>query len=199
MRIKVLILTVLSIIVLAGCSSTGDIKFINKTKHNVYVTTNNKDITVPGNQDYKLSIDTGKQFLFTDDTKKIKVGIDGETYCLENNIHFTYINVEANKTTTVYFNPSYASIKVINNSDKTIKVLSFTQHFDNGDSNPSANILDHFLEPNETAYFRILPSTTANHFYYTFSIQFTDNTEIDAGDQSNVLEVDDQYLWEINP
>jgi hypothetical protein len=198
MKIRLIILSVLVTILLTGCSSTGDINFINKTKHNVYVTTDNKDITVPGNQNYKLSIDTGKQFLFTDDTKKVKVGIDGETYCLDNNVHFTYINVEANKTSTVYFNPSSASIKVINNSDKTIKTLSFTQHFDNGDFSSSANILTHFLEPNESDYFRILPSTTANHFYYTFSIVFTDSTVINVGDQSNVLEVDDQYLWEVN-
>ena len=198
MKVKILILAALSIILLAGCSSTGDIKFINKTNHNVYITTDNKDITLQGNESYKLSIDTGKQFLFTDNTKKVKVGIDGETYCLENDNHFTYLNVEANKTTSAYFNPSTASLKVINNSDKTIKTISFTQHFDNGDFNSSANILPNFLEPNETDYFRILPSSIDNHFYYTFTIVFTDNSQINAGDQNNILEVDDQFLWEVN-
>ncbi len=198
MKFKVFILMILIAILLAGCSSSGDIKFINKTKHNVYITTENKSITLAGNQTYKLSIDTGKQFLFTDNSKKVKVGLDGETYCLGNGNHFTYLNVEANKTTDAYFNPSYASIKLINNSDRTIKSLIFTQHFDDGTYSSSANLLSHYMEPDDVVYYRILPSSLSDHFYYTFAIKFSDDTTLSVGDEANVLEVDDQYLWEIN-
>jgi len=210
---KNFLILVLVLVILAGCSSEGDIKVVNRTKHPLYITVKGNDYTIAGSEDpvgspvkKTISIDTGKEFLFWNgDDKKVDIHLEGETFMLQeadingypSGIFFTEttVNVSPDETTKVYCDPTHGSVKVINQIENDI--IEFRVKKNGGNFNPvdtnTGSSLDPLwsIAPGDSVWARLQASTDDNPAYYEFQVVL-DNyqyLEYPAGE----IEVDDQF------
>ena len=206
---RTLILLTLMILIILGCSTEGDIKFINRTRHNLYFSVKGNDYILEGATDEmiaeekgtskSISVDTGKEFLFWGaDTKKVDIELEGETFLIGDTITTTTVEVKPNETTRIFTDPTHASVKVINNSEQNVSDLFYFTDYDGtmvylGSDIPSGEI-----------FFKQIPfATNDDVFFYTFVVEFSDSLGLEQqffggpGDPDAFLEIDEQYLIEL--
>ncbi len=214
---KKLILGLLLLVVLAGCSTEGKIKVINRTKNNLYFSLKGDDYTIPGateemiNDDKgtskTVSFDTGTKFLmFAPDDTEIELYLEGETFLMNSGETLTTVEVEPNETYRVYADPTHACVIVKNSSGLDIIELKSTQIF--SETNPDVNdtrILTNNI-PTGTEYYKQLVfvadnAPTDDRFFYQFEVTFTDSTQETFGgygESASFLELDDKFEIELN-
>ncbi len=206
---KKLLIILLPILILIGCSSEGEIKIINRTDYNLYFSIKNNDYILEGSQSsdptQSIDIDTGRQFLFWgDDEKAVAMHLEGETFILQdadasgnpNGLFYTEttLHVEPDKTLKVFCDATHAGVKLINNSFQNVE--NFSYFTDDSDTLKTLN-----YEPilsGETFWSRLKASTVWDSIIYSFVVEFEDGT-IDDSTNTDIegLNLDEQYLIEL--
>ncbi len=202
---KKLIPLILLIIIVAGCSTEGDIKFINRTEHPLYFTVKGDDYILEGSEDVddpntkSISIDTGSKFLFWGgDTEKVDLYLEGETFLMQEADLYgnpsglytaeTTLQVEPDETTKIYCDPTHAGVKLVNSSLSNIIEFSYSSNYGN-----YITINDDDIPPGESFWARLNPSSPDNTIFYSFRVTLDDYRVfiLDAGE----LGKDDQFEW----
>ena len=197
------------IIILAGCTSEGEIKIINRTDHNLYFSIKDSDYILAGSEasdpSQSIDIDTGRQFLFWgDDEKAVAMHLEGETFMLQdadasgnpNGLFYTEttLHVEPDKTLKVFCDASHAGVKLINNSLQNVEYLSY--YTDDSDTLKTLNYNP--ILSGETFWSRLKASTVWDSVLYSFVVEFENGT-IDDSTNTDIegLILDEQYLIEL--
>lgn len=197
---------IILLVFLVGCSTEGDIKFINRTEHPLYFSVKGDDYTLDGSTEIgspetkSISVDTGSKFLFWGgDTKKVDIHLEGETFLMQqadNNgnptgLYYTEttVNVEPDETTKIYCDPTHAGIKVVNLSSNTIIEISYSKN--QGNYAPLNG--NNEIEPGDSFWARLDASSNDYPLFYSFRIVTQDYQSyiLDGGE----LEKDDQFEW----
>lgn len=187
-----------------GCTSQGDIKIINRTEHNLYLSLQNKNYIISGTETLQTEIDIGNHFLFFGTQEKdIDIKLEGETFMMQeanNGVPTgeyrteTTIKVEADKTTKLYCDPTHAGVKLINFSNKDI--ISF-QYFTNKSSD-HISLIEDSLFPADSVWSRLQATVSADSIIYSFLIE-DETGQIDSSYQDiDWLGIDEQLRieWE---
>ncbi len=206
---KKLIIPTLLIIILAGCSTEGDIKIINRTDHNLYFTIKGNDYILGGSEtsdpDMTISVDTGKQFLFLgQDYMEIDLHLEGETFMMQDAINGipieeyfteTTIRVKPKETLKIYCDPTHAGVKMINNF--AVDVIDLAYYTD--DSNIPISIIEQPIVVGDFAWSRLTATAEDDSISYSFIIEFA-NGFIDSTSFVNIndLTVDEQLRIELD-
>ncbi len=199
---KVLFPFILLIIIIAGCSTEGDIKIINRTDHNLYFTIKGNDYILEGsetsNPNMTVSIGTGKQFLFySKDFVEVDLHLEGETFMIQDatiggqptGVYFTEttLQIKPKKTLKVYCDPTHAGVKLVNNS--AIDVIDLSYHTD--DSDTLISIIDQPIIAGDSTWSRLTATSANDLISYSFVIEF-ENGFID----SSFINIDDLIVDE---
>ncbi|HHE39344.1 MAG TPA: hypothetical protein ENL20_12355 [Candidatus Cloacimonetes bacterium] len=182
------------IILLLGCTSKGDVKFINRTGHLLYFTMQGDDHILAGASDAQInqgtgpiktiSVNIGKKFLFFGAGEKtIDLHLEGETFMMQEadidgtptGSYFTdtEINVKANETLNIFADPTHASVKLINDSDKNIVEFRYT----NNDID-YFSVIENTLTIGDSVYTQLIASTGQNPLTYTFKFKFEGESDL---------------------
>ena len=201
-------LFILSIIILAGCSSEGDIKIINRTNHYLYFTIEGSDYILAGSPDTDpsktITIDTGSQFLFLgNETIKVDMSLEGETFMMQwaNNdgspsgdyYTETTLNVPANEVLKIYCEPTHAGVKLINNSE--VDVIDFSYYTDDNDS--LVALIDYPILSGDSIWSRLKATTAYDSIIYSFVIEYQNGWFDSSYVDYNNLTVDEQLRIEL--
>lgn len=205
---KKLIIPILLIIILAGCSTEGDIKIINRTDHSLYFTIKGNDYILEGSEtsdpDMTISVNTGKQFLFYGgDYMEIDLRLEGETFMMQDAINGipieeyfteTTLQVKPKETLKIYCDPTHAGVKLINNS--AVDVIDLAYHTD--DSDILIPIIEQPIIVGDSAWNRLTATAEDDSISYSFVIEF-ENGFIDSTSFMNIddLTVDEQLRIEL--
>jgi len=203
-----ILIPLLFIIFLAGCSTEGDIKIINRTDHNLYLTIKGNDYILEGsetsNPNMTISVSTGKQFLFySEDYVEVDMHLEGETFMMKDEFYGppdwefyteTTLQVKPKETLKVYCDPTHAGVKLINNSAEDILGLAYRTA-----GSDSLNYIIQSVASGDSAWSRLKASTDSDSISYSFIIEFT-NGFIDSTNYINIddLTVDEQLRIEFN-
>ncbi|MCK4653133.1 MAG: membrane lipoprotein lipid attachment site-containing protein [Candidatus Cloacimonetes bacterium] len=205
---KKIFLFILPVIILAGCSTEGDIKIINRTNHYLYFTIEGANYVLEGSENidptYTVNIDTGSQFLFWgDDKTKVDMFMEGETFMMQDSnpdgtpsgyyYTETTLTVKSNKTLKIYCDPTHAGVKLINNS--LVDVVELGYYTDDNDS--LISIIDYPVVPGDSAWSRLKASTAPDSIIYSFIIEY-ETGDIDSSyfDIDNLV-IDEQLRIEL--
>ena len=205
--IKILI-PLLLLIIIAGCSTEGDIKIINRTDHNLYFTIKGNDYILEGSEtsdpNMTISVSTGKQFLFyIEDYVEVDMHLEGETFMMQDatiggqpiGIYFTEttLQVKPKETLKVYCDPTHAGVKLINNF--TIDVVNLGYHTNDSDS--LISIIDQPIVAGDSTWCRLKATTEYDSISYSFIIEF-ENGFIDSSFMNiDNLIIDEQLRIEL--
>ncbi|KQC09095.1 MAG: hypothetical protein APR54_03825 [Candidatus Cloacimonas sp. SDB] len=201
------------LIILAGCTSEGDIKIFNRTQYPVYLHVKGNDYIIAGSEDLlenpvkkTVSVETGKEFLFWNGgDEKVKIRLEGETFMLQEadlsgnptGIFYTEteILVSSNETTRIFCDPTHAGVKVINMTEIDIIYINVKKNGGNfipltTNTGSSADSL-WYVAPADSVWARLEASTEDYPIFYEFQIILDDYQifEIPAGE----IETDEQY------
>ncbi|MBN2460850.1 MAG: hypothetical protein JXB60_04525 [Candidatus Cloacimonetes bacterium] len=207
---KKTLLLILPLLFILGCSTEGEIKFINRTQHNLYFSVNGGDYALEGatpqqiadgeGTSQKVSVNTGREFLFWGaDTKNVQIYLEGETFLIFDGngwITETTVKVEPKETTRIFADPTHAGVKLINQSGMMVSRLYYFTDYDS-----TLRLLVEDIADGGTFFAQLPFSTNEQEFYYTFRVKFENNTEIDfggPGDENANLGLDDQFLINLN-
>jgi len=206
---KKLIIPILLIIILAGCSTEGDIKIINRTDHCLYFTIKGNDYTLEGSEtsdpNMTISVDTGKRFLlYGEDYVEIDLHLEGETFMMQDAINGipieeyfteTTLQVRPNETLKIYCDPTHAGVKLINNF--AADVIDLAYYTD--DSNIPISIIEQPIVVGDSAWSRLTATAQDDSISYSFIIEFA-NGFIDSTNFMNIddLIVDEQLRIELD-
>ena len=206
---KKLIIPILVIIILAGCSTEGDIKIINRTNHNLYFSIKGNDYMLEGSEtsdpNMTISVDTGKQVLFySEDYVNVDLYLEGETFMMQDAINGipieeyfteTTLQVIPKETLKVYCDPTHAGVKLINNF--AVDVIDLAYYTD--DSDILISIIDQPIVSGDSAWSRLTATTEYDSVSYSFIIEFA-NGSIDSTNYMNIddLTVDEQLRIELD-
>ena len=193
--IKILV-PLLLIIILTGCSTEGDIKIINRTNHSLYFTIEGNDYILEGSEtsDPKMtiSVDTGKQVLFySEDYVNVDLHLEGETFMMQDAINGipieeyfteTTLQIIPKETLKIYCDPTHAGVKLINNF--AINVINLAYYTD--DSDILISIIDQPIEPGDSVWSRLRATTDYDSISYSFIITFDE-----YADSTNYVNIDD--------
>ncbi len=204
---KLLFPFMLLIIVIAGCSTEGDIRIINRTNHSLYFTIEGNDYTLEGsetsNPEMTISVDTGKQVLFYSEAYvEVDLHLEGETFMMKDEFHGppdweyyseTTLQVIPKETLNIYCDPTHAGIKLINNFP--IDVIDLAYYTNDSDSLIS---IIQSIASGDSAWSRLRATTEYDSISYSFVIEF-DNGYIDDTSYINIddLTVDEQLRIEL--
>lgn len=206
---KKFLVPILLIIIIAGCSTEGDIKIINRTNHNLYFTIKGNDYILDGSEtsdpNMTVSVNTGKQFLFySEDYVEVDLHLEGETFMMQDatiggqplGIYFTEttLRVKPKETLMVYCDPTHAGVKLINNSDQSVSNLSYYTT----ENNIPVPIIELPVAIGDSAWSRLTATTANDLITYSFIIEF-ENGFIDSTSYINIdtLTVDEQLRIEL--
>ena len=203
---KKLIIPILLIIILSGCSTEGNIKIINRTNHSLYFTIKGNDYILEGsetsNPDMTISVNTGKQVLFySEDYVDVDLHLEGETFMMQDAVNGipigeyfteTTLQVIPKETLKIYCDPTHAGVKLINNSvENVIKLAYYT-----ADSDTLISIIQSIVS-GDSAWSRLKATTYNDSISYSFVIEF-ENGFIDSSIVNiNDLTVDEQLRIEL--
>ncbi|MDP8268086.1 MAG: hypothetical protein P9L97_05100 [Candidatus Tenebribacter davisii] len=191
----------LILVVLVGCSTEGDIKIINRTDHNLYLSLEGNDYILEGSETtdptMTISVDTGKQFLFyIEDYIEVDMHLEGETFMMRDAINGipideyfteTTLQVKPKETLNVYCDPTHAGVKLINNfSENVIDLAYYTD-----DTDTLVSIIDLPVEPGDSTWSRLKATTEYDSITYSFIVEF-ENGYID----SSYINIDDLIIDE---
>ncbi len=210
MKNRLLIATLLIglMIILSGCESGGDFQVINRTSHNVYVTLEGKEtVVIPGSDvegeiysTHTFEIDTDTQSFLTGVVKeRIQALILGETFSMYNRdtqafTDSTTLTIKAGKSLKAYISPNRASIKIVNNSTRDVRMAEVYKH--NFTSDLKIGHMEDILQ-NTERFLRVDYATPSNSFYYYVIITMEDGEQYTWGNAQNILTLDEQFLIEI--
>lgn len=196
------------VVLLAACSTEGDLKVVNGTAHNIYFNIDGEEYMVAGATEGEnsktVSLDTGDKFLFFGSgEEKYNMHLEGETFMMQTasvqgvgtGEYFTdtRIEVEADETYKIYCDPAtHAGVKVINNSGQDIIGLFYLTSDD-----VTLRTLTDSIENGAEFWSRLAFATPENNFYYTFKVRYADNTEEFFGGEEATLGLDEQFVIEI--
>jgi hypothetical protein len=192
-------------IILTSCESGGDLQFINRTSHNVYVTLEGRDeVVIPGsdieNEVYNThtyEIDTDTQSFLTGVVKeRIEALILGETFRMYNPdtqafTDSTILTIKAGQNLKAFIDPNRASIKIVNNSSKDVFMAEVYKH--NFTSDLKIGQMDNILK-NTERFIRVDYATPSNSFYYYVVVTMEDGEQFTWGNAQNILTLDEQFL-----
>ncbi|MCD6176526.1 MAG: hypothetical protein J7K29_01660 [Candidatus Cloacimonetes bacterium] len=203
-----ILIPLLFIIFLAGCSTEGDIKIINRTDHNLYFTIKGNDYILEGSETFNpnmtISVSTGKQFLFySEDYVEVDMHLEGETFMMKDEfygppdwVYYTETTLQAKpkETLKVYCDPTHAGVKLVNNSAEDILGLAYRTA-----GSDSLNYIIQSVASGDSAWSRLKASTDSDSISYSFIIEFA-NGFIDSTNYMNIddLTVDEQLRIEFN-
>lgn len=180
---KKIFLFILPIIILAGCSTEGDIKIINRTDHYLYFTIKGSNYILEGSPDSDpsktITVDTGNQFLFLgDDATKVDMTLEGETFMMQlanldgspSGEYYTEttLNVPANEVLKLYCEPTHAGVKLVNNSE--VNVIDFSYYTDDSDS--LVALIDYPILSGDSIWSRLKATTAYDSVIYSFVIEY---------------------------
>ena len=180
---KILIFFLAVTIALAGCSSEGEIRIINRTNHNLYFNVYGTDYILEGSTvddpSWSITIDTGSQYLFFgNDETKVTLSLEGETFMMQdsdasgvpNGIFFTEttLTVKPRQTLNIYCDPTHAGVKLINNSQSA--VTGFFYFTANSDS--LFSLITPPLAPGDSTWSRLKATTEYDSVVYSFVIEY---------------------------
>ena len=208
--IKILI-SLLLLIIIAGCSTEGDIKIINRTDHSLYFTIKGNDYILEGSEtsdpSMTVSVGTGKQFLFySEDYVEVDLHLEGETFMMRDEFHGppdweyyteTTLQVKPKETLKVYCDPTHAGVKLINNFAENVISLAF--YTADPDSLSYIIDIDSPIESGDSTWSRLTATTADNSIIYSFIVEFA-NGFIDSTNYMNIddLTVDEQFRIELD-
>jgi hypothetical protein len=207
MRRLLIITSLVMLVILTACNSSGTLKIYNRTSFNVYMTAQGSNYTIPSHETLSLDIDTGTQTLFTGvREKKVPLTIYGETWMIETyqNGQYIYVKnttveVHSGQTTRIYCDPILAAVKVKNHSVQAITAMTYTVHqppFEN----TTEVILPDSIQTNGEFFSSIPPLNPAPldpPIYYTFQIRLSDGTWLSYGDTTTVPHVDQEFMIDV--
>ena len=203
--IKILI-PLLLLIIIAGCSTEGDIKLINRTDHNLYFTIKGNDYILEGsetsNPNMIVSVNTGKQFLFySEDYVEVDLRLEGETFMMKGEFHGppdweyyteTTLQVEPKETLKVYCDPTHAGVKLINNSAEDILGLAYRIA-----GSDSLNPIIQSVTSGDSAWSRLTATTANDSISYSFVIEYENGIDDTSYINIDNLIVDEQLRIEL--
>ena len=204
---KVLFPFILLIIIIAGCSTEGDIKIINRTDNSLYFTIKGNDYVLEGSEtsdpNMTVSVSTGKQFLFySEDYVEVDLHLEGETFMMQDatiggqpiGIYFTETTLQVipKETLKVYCDPTHAGVKLINNS--TENVIDLAYHTDESDTLIS---IIQSIASGDSAWSRLKASTNYDSISYSFVITFDEYADSTSFMNIENLTVDEQLRIEL--
>lgn len=210
---KKLLFIFITLIFLLGCSTEGDIKFINRTAHFLYFTIQGNDHILNGATEAEinqgigpnktLTIKTGKKFLFFGAGEKtIDLHLEGETFMMQEadidgtptGIYYTdtEIKIISNETLSIFADPTHASVKLINDSDKNIVEFRYTTNNDSVYFSILEN--ENILAIDNSVYTRLEASSVQNPLTYTFKFKFEGESDSIEIPENTSLFVDTQAL-----
>ena len=203
---KNLIYVLLFSLLFTACSSDGTLKITNRTSHEIYLSIDNMDYILQGNQNPDssssvLSIDLETESDILGNSGKVYVlDIQGETFALWDTFEHivvlsTDVTIEPDKTTTVFCDPDYACVRITNHSNDYVANATFVNSIEQvtrlvaGSQN---------IAPQQSIYCRLEytidnPEYPQDYFYYTFQVNMADSTVYEFGDENNFLFKDDLY------
>lgn len=198
-----LIIISLVLFTFISCSSKGELKFLNRTEHNLYFSFKGNDYILAGDKTREFEFDTGNKFPFfaSGEDKKISLYLEGETFMMQTSDQFgnptgnffteTEVYVKPEKTTKIYANPTHASIKIINNSSSDVTNVAYDKIY--ADSvTYSGNLVN--LVPADSIWFEQMKAYTSDDsFSYVFTYEFVQQVYADTV----LLGLDDQKLIEV--
>ena len=191
------------LIIIAGCSTEGDIKIINRTEHSLYFTIKGNDYILEGSEtsdpSMTVSVGTGKQFLFySEDFVEVDLHLEGETFMMRDEFHGppdwiyyteTTLQVKPKETLKVYCDPTHAGVKLINNFAEN--VISLAYYTADSDSLIYIIDIDSPIESGDSTWSRLTATTANNSIIYSFVVEF-ENGFID----SSFINIDDLIVDE---
>jgi hypothetical protein len=200
---KAYFIIIVALTMLSACAKDGDFNIINRSHHNVYYTLDNNDYVLSGMQQVTHTLTTDKEMMFSSSNRDYLIHIEGEAFVLEDGekeVTETTITIKPGKTLKAFLNPNRASLKIINHSNKSIGSLFYKQYYADHVNTSSEQIEEDIL-PNSSQWFR-LPACTVNfenpaYFYYKFEVRDETGAVQYFGDESTVLNIDNQYVIEI--
>ncbi|MCF7857839.1 MAG: hypothetical protein K9N07_00740 [Candidatus Cloacimonetes bacterium] len=186
---KIMLYLSLLLMVIAGCSTEGDIRFINRTNHDLFFNIKGNDYVLAGSEtedtEMTISVYTGKEVLFIDEgPREVDLHLEGETFMMQYAINGTPIgeyytdttlNVQPGKTMKIYCDPTHAGVKLINNSIES--VVGFSYYTDDLDS--LITMIDTPLQLGDSTWSRLKASSEIDSISYSFLIEF-ENGFIDS-------------------
>jgi hypothetical protein len=181
---KKIFLFILPIIILAGCSTEGDIKIINRTDHYLYFTIKGSNYILEGSPDSDpsktITVDTGNQFLFLgDDATKVDMTLEGETFMMQ------LANLDGS--------PSHAGVKLVNNSE--VNVIDFSYYTDDSDS--LVALIDYPILSGDSIWSRLKATTAYDSIVYSFVIKYANGLFDSSHVNYDNLIVDEQLRIEL--
>ena len=196
-----ILIPLLFIIFLAGCSTEGDIKIINRTDHNLYLTIKGNDYILEGsetsNPNMTISVSTGKQFLFySEDYVEVDMHLEGETFMMKDEFYGppdwefyteTTLQVKPKETLKVYCDPTHAGVKLINNSAEDILGLAYRTA-----GSDSLNYIIQSVASGDSAWSRLKASTDSDSISYSFVIEYENGIDDTSYINIDNLVVDEQ-------
>lgn len=202
---KRIVLLIVCLAILAACSKTAEVKFINRTKAKVYFTAKGKNYVMPAATEatkptITVEVDCGDRFFIYDDwAKKLEItNFYGELFALVPNnltVTSTKTEVKPDKTRSMYINPTHAGLKVINNGNKTVNLIEINIKKPDGTINPVEFDFTGTLNNGDEFWMRLPYSTSSSSFTYIFTVGFDDGTTIE---KRSILELGDQEIIEVN-
>ena len=207
---KVLFPFALLIIIIAGCSTEGDIKIINRTDHRLYFTIKGNDYVLEGSEtsdpSKTVSVRTGKEFIFySKDHVEVDLHLEGETFMMQDatingqptGVYFTEttLQVKPKETLKVYCDPTHAGVKLINNFTEEVTGLAYHTAI----SDTQISIIESPIAIGDSAWSRLKASTDYEVISYSFVIEFA-NGFINDTSYTNIetLTVDEQLRIELD-
>ncbi len=202
-------LFILPVIILAGCSTEGDIKIINRTDHYLYFTIEGSDYILEGSPTsdpfQTISFDTGKKFLFFGDCEeKLDMHMEGETFMMQLADNYgnpvgeyyteTTLNVKADETLKIFCDPTHAGVKLVNNSQFSVYEFSYFT-----DDNDSLIILNDYqpVLPGDSIWSRLKATTAYDSIIYSFVIEYENGIFDSSYVNIDDLVVDEQLRIEL--
>lgn len=164
-----------------GCSSEGDVQFINRTDYNIYFSLEDNEYQLAGQSEQTVSVDIGTRIWpFSADYKSnIPLILEGETFMMQDSDGIFYkettIVVQPEETLNIFCDPTHASVKLVNNSNGEITNFYYTM---------AGSAEFHFLESTEfiaigDSIWRRLPSKRRYDFTVNGIFNCSDSLSVD--------------------
>jgi len=212
MKAYLMVPAILWVMIFFGCAKTeGSVKIINKSDNKVFFSFDEGVVyTLDGSESNdpsrEFNFRIGDQFLFfKDNTKKMTLYIEGETFQIEDYadtssvcVNTTEIEIEDGKTKKIYVNPNRACVKVVNNSTEAVTEFGI-KYYNGSNTITLVNVLTTTVESGEE-YFRQLNFHSVDQTaFYGFKVTMSNGNVIDHNyeEVDIAIALDEVYLIDI--
>jgi hypothetical protein len=207
MRSILLITSLLMLVLLTSCISTGTLKIYNRTSYNVYMTVQGTSYIIPAHEEFSVQIETGTETLLTGiRSTHVQLILFGETWMIESTesghdvyVKNTRVKIRSGETTRIYCDPILAAVRIKNHGTQPITHLTYTRHEPPYETTKEI-VLPDSIETGEE-YFSPIPPLDPGPLdppiYYTFQLMRSDGSWISFGNSTTVLHVDQEYIIDV--